>query len=131
MERHRRMDVFLENVEKERVAMHLTQKQMAQKLDMSLSGYKKMIAGETAKVDLQLAYRMYDLTGKYLCELFGDTTPEISMIRKIKKLSPNQQKFVLDVSPIIFQYILQKTYYKAFCQIYLYKNFLMNLPSFL
>ena len=90
MERHRRMDVFLENVERERVAMHLTQKQMAQKLDMSLSGYKKMIAGETAKVDLQLAYRMYDLTGKYLCELFGDTTPEISMVRKIKKLSHGQ-----------------------------------------
>ena len=97
MERHRRMDILLENVEKERVALHLTQQQMAQKLGMSLSGYKKMIAGETAKVDLQLAYHMFDLTGKYLCELFGDTTPEIAMIRKIKKLSPNQQKFVEDI----------------------------------
>ena len=130
MERHRRMDVFLENVERERVALHLTQKQMAQKLDMSLSGYKKMIAGETAKVDLQLAYRMYDLTGKYLCELFGDTTPEISMIRKIKKLSPNQQKFVLDVFPTTFLYISQRTFHTKLFQIYLYKSFLMNLLSF-
>ena len=29
MERHRRMDILLENVEKERVALHLTQQQMA------------------------------------------------------------------------------------------------------
>ena len=64
MERHRRMDILLENVEKERVAMHLTQKQMAQKLDMSLSGYKKMIAGETAKE--QIIFKLHKADGTTL-----------------------------------------------------------------
>ena len=45
MERHRRMDVFLENVERERVALHLTQQQMAQKLqkDLEQQRLKKLL----------------------------------------------------------------------------------------
>ena len=37
---------FIDNIEKERVRLNLTQAQMAQKLDMSVSNYKKLIAGQ-------------------------------------------------------------------------------------
>ena len=47
---------FTLNVEKERLKLKLTQAQMAKKLDMSLSGYKKMISGVTTIIDLYTAY---------------------------------------------------------------------------
>lgn len=41
---------FIDNIEKERVRLNLTQAQMAQKLDMSVSNYKKLIAGHSIGV---------------------------------------------------------------------------------
>lgn len=97
MERNELIKIFLENIEKERVALRLTQQQMAQKLGMSLSGYKKMIAGETAKIDMVLVHRLYELTGQFMCEMVGMSVPEVKLIRKYQKLSPSQQKFVEDI----------------------------------
>ena len=36
----------IDNIEKERVRLNLTQAQMAQNLDMSVSNYTKLIAGQ-------------------------------------------------------------------------------------
>lgn len=97
MERNQLIESFLENIEKQRVALHLTQQQMAQKLEMSLSGYKKLIAGETAKIDMVLVHRLYELTGQFMCEMVDMPVPEVQLIRKYQKLSPSQQKFVEDI----------------------------------
>ena len=40
---------FIDNIEKERVRLNLTQAQMAQKLDMSVSNYKKLIDSNKIK----------------------------------------------------------------------------------
>lgn len=45
---------FIENLEKERVRLHLTQAQMAEKLEMSTSNYKKLIAGQYRRPNLFL-----------------------------------------------------------------------------
>ena len=52
-----------------------TQAEMAKKLELSLSGYKKMISGETTKIDTYTAFLMYDLYGKWLFEMIRMTSP--------------------------------------------------------
>lgn len=87
---------FVENLEKERCAAGLTQYQMAEILDMSVSNYKKIISGETSKIDLYTAYRLCTYTGKWLfefCEGPADTTLR-SIAARLRGLSPYQLYFL-------------------------------------
>lgn len=85
---------FILNVEKERIRQNLTQAQMAKKLDMSLSGYKKMVSGVTTKIDLYTAYLLYNMTGKWIFELIDDSPEDADIIRNLRKLSPRQKNFI-------------------------------------
>ena len=85
---------FIDNIEKERVRLNLTQAQMAQKLDMSVSNYKKLIAGQYRRPNLFLAQRLYELTGKLLFEFFDLDSPKLNAISKFMKLSDNQCSFI-------------------------------------
>lgn len=85
---------FIIGVERERTALGLTQPEMAKKLGMSTSGYKKMISGETAKVDLYMACRMHEITGKMLFEICGDTSPDLNLFKRLRSLSPRQKAFI-------------------------------------
>lgn len=87
-------EIFVKNIEKERVQLGMTQTQMAEKLGLSVSGYKKIVAGETAKIDINIALRMYELTGKLLFELCGLQSFDLSFFRKYLKLSHSQKAFV-------------------------------------
>lgn len=94
MDRHEAAANLIANLERERLNLGLTQAKMAEKLCMSLSNYKKIIAGETMKIDFYMAHLIYDLTGKLLFEMCGDTSPEIEIFKKVRKLSPQQMGFV-------------------------------------
>lgn len=95
MTRHEVITNFIDSLERERTTLGLTQVQMAQKMKMSVSGYKKLIAGETAKIDLYVAYQTYQLTGKWLFELCGDySSPILQTVIKMRRLSPSQIRFV-------------------------------------
>ncbi len=85
---------FIDNIEKERVRLNLTQAQMAQKLDMSVSNYKKLIAGQYRRPNLFLAQRLYELTGKLLFEFFDFDSPKLNAISKFMKLSDTQRSFI-------------------------------------
>lgn len=85
---------FIENLEKERVRLHLTQAQMAEKLEMSTSNYKKLIAGQYRRPNLFLAQRLYELTGKLLFQFFDSSSPELDVIAKLSRLSVSQRNFV-------------------------------------
>lgn len=85
---------FTLNVEKERIKRNLTQSQMAKKLEMSLSGYKKMISGVTAKIDLYTVQLMHNLTGKWIFELIDDYREETEIILKLKEMSEAQRNFI-------------------------------------
>lgn len=85
---------FLCSIEQERIKLQLTQPQMAERLGISTSGYKKIIAGETTKIDLYTGYMMYSLTGKPIFELCGDTNPTLTLFQKFKDLTPSQQQFL-------------------------------------
>lgn len=87
---------FILNVEKERISQKLTQAQMAKKLDMSLSGYKKMVSGVTTKIDLYTAQLLHEMTGKWIFELIDDygEDEDTEIILKLKELSARQKKFI-------------------------------------
>lgn len=85
---------FALNVERQRIQLGLTQAEMAKALEMSLSGYKKMISGETTKIDAYAAFLMYDLCGKWLFEMIEHPVHEAEILTKMKHLTESQLKFI-------------------------------------
>lgn len=94
MDRYTLMENFINNMEIERVKLGLTQEQMAKKLDLSLSSYKRIVTFETQKVDLYTAYRLYELTGKLAYEFMGLTGPFLDLKQKISDLSESQLNYI-------------------------------------
>lgn len=109
---------FIENVEKSRISMGLTQQQMAKELGMSISGYKKMVLGQTSKIDLYIAERMYNLTGKMFYELCGDTNPALEGIQKYRSLTLRQQNFVRGVVDFEYAFLEESDCPEEFISVY-------------
>lgn len=85
---------FIVSIEQERIRLQLTQAQMAKQLGISTSGYKKIIGGETTKIDLYTGYKLFELSNKPIFELCGATTPALNALGKLQKLSKAQQQFI-------------------------------------
>ena len=85
---------FADNLERERISLNLTQKQMASKLEMSLSAYKRLITCSTDKIDLYVIYRLYKLTGKLAYEFTSISDPYLDLKKKITDLTPSQVAFI-------------------------------------
>lgn len=87
---------FVTSMERERVRLGLTQAQLAQKLNISLSGYKKMVAGETTKIDMYTTIIMCQLSGRMLNELcmIESVEAHVRLYRKIRKLTEEQIDFI-------------------------------------
>lgn len=100
---------FIDNLEKERVRLNLTQTQMAEKLEMSTSNYKKLIAGQYRRPNLFLAQRLYELTGKLLFQFFDSSSPTLDVLAKFLQLSVSQQKFVEGIIDFELDYAVQHT----------------------
>ena len=98
---------FIESVEKTRISMGLTQQEMAKELGMSVSGYKKMVLGQTSKIDLFVAYRMYEITGQLLYELCGESERNLAEVQRYRALSKRQKSFVHGV--VDFEYEFQES----------------------
>lgn len=88
---------FIDNMERERIRLGYTQRKMAKELGKSLSGYKKLIAGETNKIDLFLACRMSELTGRHLTDLCSMEGVIFEIEKKLPELSGSQLEFVRGV----------------------------------
>ena len=82
------------NIERERIRLGMTQSQFAKALDMSLSSYKRIVNGETSRIDIYTAYLIYRLTGRFACEIAGFDDDVIALVKKIKKLSPYQRNYM-------------------------------------
>lgn len=57
---------FINQIETERIKKGLKQHEIAEKLEMSLAGYRKMISGQTDSISLFTAYKAAELFGKTL-----------------------------------------------------------------
>lgn len=88
---------FITSMERERVRRGYTQPQMAERLGLSVSGYKKIIAGETSKIDLYTAYQVYKFSGKFIFELCGENSTELEAFQGYRSLTSSQRAFVDDI----------------------------------
>lgn len=88
---------YIVNMERERVHCGFTQPQMAKRLGISTSGYKKIVAGETSKIDLYTAYQMYQYSGKFIFELCGEQSSDLKLFQSLRSLTPSQKAFVGDI----------------------------------
>ena len=85
---------FAESLERIRIERGISQTVMAKYLDLSLSGYRKLLAGDILKVDIYHAYRIHELTGMWLFELLGFDDDNTKIIREFKKLSHHQKAYI-------------------------------------
>ncbi|MDE7222940.1 MAG: helix-turn-helix transcriptional regulator, partial [Acetatifactor sp.] len=88
---------FITSMEMERMRCGYTQPQMAERLGLSVSGYKKIIAGETSKIDLYAAYQIYKLSGKFIFELCGEKCAELDAFQGYRSLTASQKAFVNNI----------------------------------
>lgn len=97
MDKQKLLDNFIDSMERERTRLGFTQSQMAKELGISLSGYKKLIAGETNKVDLYLAYRLSEISGRYIIDLCGAEGPGLEIVKRLPDLTETQIRFAAGV----------------------------------
>lgn len=88
---------FVTNLEKERAELSLSQTEMAQALDMSLSSYKRIVHGESSKIDIYTVYRLQKLTDKLCDEVCGISSPLIESYNLMRQLSDSQLRFITDL----------------------------------
>lgn len=96
-EKHIYRDNFSLNCEKIRVALDISQRQMAEYLHTSLANYKKIVQGDTESIRYAYGRYLSELTGIYINDLFDsiidlnnlDTYPYMKLI---KQTSMTQRK---------------------------------------
>lgn len=94
MDRTITRDNFIHNVERLRTKLGYTQSEFAEMMDMSISGYRKMIAGETNTISLHAAYLVSDLTGVPIDNLMGIENNQVQSMEYYRNLSQRQRNFV-------------------------------------
>lgn len=104
MTRSQLYENFANNIELERNRLMLTQQKMADALQISLSKYKILITSPLeANIDIYLAHRIQNLTGKTVRELCGDDLPELEMIRHFRELPTHRQDAIRYMIEIEYQ----------------------------
>lgn len=109
---------FAQNLEKERDALGLSQKDFACKLGLSLSSYKRIISLTTLKIDLFTLYKLYSLTGKTIYELMGVSDSYINLSKKILDLSPQQIAFIESVVDFEQDFMLKNENAEDYISVY-------------
>lgn len=85
---------FGTNIELERTKLGYSQAKMAKALDMSLSSYKRILTGETAKIDIYTEHLLYQLTQKLGFEYTGDPDPYLDAFQRMRRLSRTQLRTI-------------------------------------
>lgn len=85
---------FGANIEQEREKLGYSQAKMAKALQMSLSSYKRILTGETAKIDIYTVHLLYHLTERLGFEYVGDPDPYLETFQRMRKLSAPQVRMI-------------------------------------
>lgn len=94
MTKNELLNCFVQNLEKERLNLGMTQAEFAAKLGISVSTYKNIISRRTDKIDITIAARIYQLTGHFLYELFEKNNSEMEYLKKFRLLNERQQAYI-------------------------------------
>ena len=83
MQRQELKNSFINTLEKERTIRGWTQWEMAEKLEMSVPGYRKMVSGMTDSIALYTAYRASLVLNIPIPILYGSTEYRDQVLNKI------------------------------------------------
>lgn len=95
------IEKFVKSMEMERYRRGLTQAEMARKLSMSTSAYRKLINGETLNISIYTIATMEKMTGKLLCELVDANVKNAEILKTIRNLSEHQKNFIMHMITFI------------------------------
>lgn len=98
-----RLDNMRKNIEIERERLGFSQQHMANAIGMSLSSYRRMVAGEMNLRASIVLKNLYDLTGKLPFEFMEERTPHLSVAYKIRSLSKEQLKVVDELIDLLIK----------------------------
>ena len=85
---------FISNCERIRYEKNLTQKEMADILDLSLNTYRNMIIGDVDKIGGYTALRLAKYTGLSIESLFGDISDTLPYLTMFQSLTKPQKRLV-------------------------------------
>lgn len=88
---------FAFTLEQQRVKLGLTQKQMAEELEISESGYRKILRGDVEKIDLYTAYKLHTITGMWIYEMINIHNEHVHLIDGLRCLSARQRKYIYNL----------------------------------
>lgn len=100
-------DVYVRQIEAYQFSEGLTNNQMAEKLGISDSAYKRLKYGGSQNITLDIIMRMYELNGLMMWEMTGAAIPlDIEVANMYKRLPQDKQRFVRDM----IQMMIDKDY---------------------
>lgn len=99
------MSHLVDQIEQYRSSNGYTQEQMAKLLDISPSGYRKIIRGETNRISATMLLRFCNLSKRFAYDLCGLST-DCSNLTHFFELSHEQQLFINSI--IGFEYFFQQ-----------------------
>lgn len=91
--RHELYSNTVDNIEKIRIEQNMSQEKMAEYLDMSLSGYKRMINNTNTKIDAYIIYQVACLSKRFAFEIIGGCD-DIAFLSGLRKLPFSQKLFI-------------------------------------
>lgn len=111
-----RLDIgkaFIENLEYERTVRGWTQAEMAKKLELSVSGYRKMISGQTGSIALYTAYKAACIFGIPILTLCGSRDYKDEVVQKLYNAPNNvlqRVEYYLDYTKKLSDYQIKQSH---------------------
>lgn len=90
-------NIFIERFEQQRDKLGLSQSEMAEKLGMSHSSYKRLINGETSTKAYDVAIRFYHLTGTSIFGYDTNISRQHKLLSKMSGMTDKDLDFVEQV----------------------------------
>ena len=85
---------FADRLESERDNRNLTQKEMADLLDISLSSYRRIVTGESTTIPMEMIINTHRLTGMWLYQMLGEHSEDTDTLDKYMLLGESDQDLV-------------------------------------
>lgn len=95
---------LINEIERVRTDMDISQSEMAKKLCVSLSTYKNIINRDTDKIDFYVAYRFSQLANRVLSDVCGDQSEYLRSIVNYKRLCESSKRFISEVLDFELQF---------------------------
>lgn len=94
-------NIFIDKLEQNRIKLNLSQSEMAAKLNMSLSSYKRLINGEVSTRMLEIPIRFRELTGASLYGMDTHISRQHKIMSELQDMTDEELDFIESVITFI------------------------------